>query len=63
MRTLNLTREEQIQRELLNLFQRIDTNADNFGMSPEEVALIKQKCALAYRHKIILDKISMPKSK
>jgi hypothetical protein len=56
MRLTNLNSEERIEQELLFLYKRIEANAKNFGMSEEEVATIKQKCALAYRHKLIFDK-------
>lgn len=52
----NPNREEQIEQELLLLYQRIDANAACFGMSKGEVDLIKRECALAYRHKLLLDK-------
>ena len=58
MREPSTPPENDIPIELLSLYQRIDCNARDFGMTPSEVALIKKECKIAFQHKAVLDKVA-----
>jgi len=49
--------ENNIPIELRSLYQRIDCNAQIFGMSPIEVDHIKKECKIAFQHKLVLEKV------
>ena len=49
--------ENNIPIELRSLYQRIDCNAQIFGMSSTEVDQIKRECKIAFQHKLVLEKV------
>jgi len=62
MRNSAEQQENEIPIELLTLYQRIETNAQYFGMCASDIDQIKKECKIAFQHKKILDKVSQKKA-